>query len=224
MFELPLFPLQSVLFPGMTINLHIFEERYKEMINLCIETRQPFGVVLIQDGVEALGPLANPHVIGCTAQIVRMLPRGEGRMDISAVGQERFLIQRLSHDRSYLTCQAELYPLANDDPLRLMKAGNRLRPWVERYLEILSKVGNIPFNPQQLPNDPLQLGYLAAAILQQISMEQKQDLLASNEAVDLLKDIRSIYFREVTLLDMMLERANNTNSNTNLENGSFSVN
>lgn len=221
MFELPLFPLQNVLFPGMTLNLHIFEERYKEMINLCIETRQPFGVVLIKEGAEALGPLATPHMIGCTAQIVRMLPRGEGRMDISTVGQERFLIQSLKYNRPYLVGEVELHPLPDDEPTRLTKAGNQLRPWVERYLEILSKVGNIPFNPQQLPNDPLQLGYLAAAILQQISMEQKQSLLTLDRPLKFLSEVRSIYRREVTLLDMMMERANN---GTSSENGPFSVN
>jgi uncharacterized protein len=219
MFELPLFPLQSVLFPGMTINLHIFEERYKEMINLCIENRQPFGVVLIREGIEASGPLASPHMIGCTAQIARMLPRGEGRMDISAVGQERFLIHGLKFDRPYLVGDVELYPLPQDNPADVEKAGTRLRPWVERYLEILSKVGNIPLNPQQLPHDALQLGYLAAAILQQISLEQKQDLLAINQGVQLLSEIRSIYHREVTLLDMMLDRANQ-----NPDTGPFSVN
>ncbi len=221
MFELPLFPLQSVLFPGMTLNLHIFEDRYKEMINLCVETRQPFGVVLIKEGLEALGPLARPHLIGCTAQILRMLPRSEGRMDISAVGQERFTIQTLHHDRSYLVGTVESLPLINTDPAKVTRVGTRLRPWVERYLEILSKVGNIPFNPQQLPPDPIQLGYLAAAILQQISNEQKQTLLELNQAADLLTEIRAIYHREVTLLDMMLERANNT---TPPENGPFSVN
>lgn len=221
MFELPLFPLQSVLFPGMTLNLHIFEDRYKEMINLCIETRQPFGVVLIQEGMEALGPLAKPHLIGCTAQIVRMLPRGEGRMDISAVGHDRFIIRSLNYERPYLVGLVDLHPLEGGDPARMMQEGNRLRPWVERYLEILSRVGNIPFNPQQLPSDPLQLGYLAASILQQLSLDQKQDLLAAEQAVEMLTEIRSIYRREVTLLDMMLERAN---SPARSESGTFSDN
>ena len=67
MFELPLFPLNIVLFPGMPLSLHIFEDRYKLLIGKCLQERQPFGVVLIKKGIEALGPLAEPHHIGCTA-------------------------------------------------------------------------------------------------------------------------------------------------------------
>jgi len=219
MFELPLFPLESVLFPGMSINLHIFEERYKQMINLCIETRQPFGVVLIEEGIAQHGALAKPYLIGCTAQITRMQPRAQGRMDINAIGQDRFRIESLNYDRPYLVGMVERYPIEQGVEKSLNHAGNSLRPWVERYLEILAKVGNLPFNTQQLPADPVQLGYLAAAILQQISQLQKQDLLAAESAVEMLKNIRSIYYREVTLLDMMVHRAD-----SGPENETFSQN
>ena len=56
MIELPLFPLNTVLFPGMPLGLHIFEDRYKLMIGQCVQERRPFGVVLIRSGQEALGP------------------------------------------------------------------------------------------------------------------------------------------------------------------------
>jgi hypothetical protein len=107
----------------------------------------------------------------------------------------------------------ELYPINSGDPDQLNTTGNRLRPWVERYLEILAKVGNLPFNPQQLPADPIQLAYLSAAILQQIGQDRKQELLELGDSYDLLNQIRSIYYREVTLLDMMIERANSTSEN-----------
>ncbi len=73
--KIPLFPLKTVLFPGMPINLHIFEERYRLMINRCIDEQLPFGVVLIQKGEEALGPFwPNSHQVGCTAEsIIHML-------------------------------------------------------------------------------------------------------------------------------------------------------
>lgn len=219
MFELPLFPLETVLFPGMTLNLHIFEERYKQMINLCLETRQPFGVVLIKEGQEALGPLATPHPVGCTAQIMRMQPRGQGRMDIAAVGQERFTVQSLDFNRPYLVAMVELSPIVSSHAAALQRAGARLRPLVERYLEILARIGNLPFHPQQLPADPIQLGYLAAAILQQVPQTKKQEMLASDNAVDMLKRIKSIYYREVMLIDMMIARANHES-----DQGSFSSN
>ena len=69
--ELPLFPLNTVLFPGATLPLHIFEDRYKEMISQCIEEHRPFGVLLIRKGREA-GDLAEPFEIGTTAHIARV--------------------------------------------------------------------------------------------------------------------------------------------------------
>ena len=54
--EIPLFPLTTVLFPGATIPLHIFEDRYKQMIAMCVEEKRPFGVLLIRSGQEAGAP------------------------------------------------------------------------------------------------------------------------------------------------------------------------
>ena len=205
MFKLPLFPLNTVLFPGMPVRLHIFEDRYKEMMSLCLQSRQPFGVVLIRDGVEAHGPLAEPHVIGCSAQIIQVEPLEQGRMNVTAVGQERFKIQTLTHDSAYLAGIVESSPLDNQSPLRLQRSGARLRPWVERYMEMLTEAGNIEFDPDQLPEDPLGLAYLAAYLMQ-VPPVQKQELLAMNEAPAFVDAVSKLCRREVLLLDSILER------------------
>ncbi len=134
MYELPLFPLNTVLFPGMPISLHIFEPRYKLMVEECLQSSQPFGVVLIRDGVEALGPLAEPHMVGCTAQITQIERLEDGRLNIIAIGVDRFHIRSLSHDKPYLVGVVETFPLDHGDPESVETAGERLRPWVERYL------------------------------------------------------------------------------------------
>ena len=70
--EMPLFPLKNVvLFPGMMLPLHIFELRYREMINRCIEEKIPFGVLLIEEGQE-VGDTAKPHMVGTAARITRV--------------------------------------------------------------------------------------------------------------------------------------------------------
>src|SRR6476646_8248404 len=69
--EIPLFPLSTVLFPGGTLPLHIFEERYKLMISECMERQAPFEVALIKSGSEVGGP-AEPHGVGTTARISRV--------------------------------------------------------------------------------------------------------------------------------------------------------
>jgi Lon protease-like protein len=206
MFELPLFPLNTVLFPGMPINLHIFEDRYKEMINACIQNNQPFGVVLIRNGTEALGPLAEPYPVGCTAQIAQVEQLENGQMGILAVGLERFQIRELTYDKPYLVGTVELFPMDGADQPVLTQASDRLRPWVEEYLSVLAQADEeVEFDPTRLPHDPLALAYLAASLVQ-IPTVQKQTLLAADRAAELLTDIRSIYRREVALLNVIMER------------------
>ncbi len=98
---IPLFPLGSVLFPGAALPLHIFEPRYKLMIAGCIEREQPFGVVLIRDGSE-VGSSAVPHEVGTTASITRVEHLSDGRLNIIAIGQQRFRILSLDHSQAHL--------------------------------------------------------------------------------------------------------------------------
>src|SRR5207248_5482663 len=110
---LPLFPLNTVLFPGMPLPLHIFEERYKLMIGRCIEDERPFGVVLIQSGPEVGGP-AVPHKVGTTAHIAAVKRADDGRMNLIAIGQERFQIREGVRQEPYLIARVEA--LADKEP------------------------------------------------------------------------------------------------------------
>jgi len=99
--ELPLFPLNNVvLFPGMKLPLHIFEERYKAMISVCSRQDAPFGVLLIKEGQE-VGDPAHPFQIGTTARITEVQQLEDGRMNISTRGERRFevveIIQQVPH-------------------------------------------------------------------------------------------------------------------------------
>src|SRR6266849_1557487 len=92
---LSLFPLDIVLFPGAPLPLHIFEERYKEMIGECLEKKASFGVVRAKENALA--------EIGCTAEIDQVLKKyDDGRMDILSEGVRRFEIVELNHDRSFV--------------------------------------------------------------------------------------------------------------------------
>ena len=205
MFDLPLFPLNTVLFPGMPLNLHIFEERYKRMIQACIESSAPFGVVLIKHGMESQGPLAEPHEIGCTARIIEIQPLKEGRMNIVALGQQRFRILALNHQENYLVGQVELYPLDESNRKYLKETSNRLYPWVKRYMDVLSQVSDTNLESDHLPTDPLALAYLAAVLLQ-VPPDQKQSLLSAQAAADFVREMYDLYRREVILLEAMMVR------------------
>lgn len=205
MFDLPLFPLNTVLFPGMPLTLHIFEDRYKAMVRGCLKTSQPFGVVLIRRGHEALDLLVEPHLIGCTARIIEMQPLKEGRMNIVALGQRRFRILSLNYEKPYLVGKVELYPLEKTNQRSMVRSGHRLRPWVKCYMDLLTEISDASLDSEHIPNDPLVLGYLAA-VLVQVPSEQKQELLTSQREIDFLTAISDVYRREVALLRAITSR------------------
>ena len=200
--KLPLFPLHTVLFPGMPLPLHIFEPRYQAMIQTCLNRQAPFGVVLIRSGPEVGGP-AEPHAIGTSASISRVERLPDGRMNIEVVGQERIKILALQHDEAYLTGTVENYPLdgAEDPPAH--KSARALAPWLGRYLTLLGEAAGAPFDKKHLPNNPASLAYLAAIVVQ-IPLEEKQRLLSLHTAVELLDHERTIYRREVSLVRAIL--------------------
>ena len=98
---LALFPLNLVLFPGMRLPLHIFEERYKAMIGACIEREEPFGVLLIKEGQES-GESAEPVQVGTTARITQVNRLEEGRLNILTQGERRFELVEVIQTRPHM--------------------------------------------------------------------------------------------------------------------------
>ncbi len=206
MFKLPLFPLNTVLFPGMPLALHVFEERYKTMMQAILADHGPFGVVLIHHGDEAGGPLAEPHAIGCTARVVQVEALPDGRLNLVAMGDARFQLHGLSRERPYLMGEAELLPMIVGDRATVDRGAQTLRPWLKAYLAMLSKVAAVQYDLDLLPEDPVSLAHLAAYLLDTAAGE-KQRLLASDSAADLVTRVVALYRAEIPLLRAMLEQA-----------------
>jgi Lon protease-like protein len=176
------------------------------MIGKCVEDQSPFGVVLIRSGMEALGPLADPHSIGCTAQIINVQHLKDGRMNIVAVGQDRIRILSVDSETTpYLVGEVENYPMVKASPEILEATGGRLRTWVERYIRFLVDSGTRKFDVQQLPEDPLKLAYTAAGLLP-IPTIQKQELLELQDTEGFIKQLLVIYRRETALARAMTTR------------------
>lgn len=200
--KLPLFPLNTVLFPGMTLPLHIFEQRYREMVNLCLHTRQPFGVALIQSGSEVGAP-AKPHPIGTYGSISRVERLSDGRMNIEVVGHERFRVLELHHDQAYLTGTVERFPLQETGEPAAAACARRLAPWISRYLKLLGQAADLKLDQQAMPARPAALAYLGAIILQ-VPMPEKQALLNCASAQAMLEREHRLYRREISLVRAML--------------------
>lgn len=196
--RLPLFPLNTTLFPGQMLPLHIFEPRYRLMIDECMKEDIPFGVVLIREGRE-VGGLAVPHRVGTTARIVKTERLEDGRMNIATVGETRFRILQLHHDKPYLTSDSVAWPWAIDRATRLLLPTGQVRRHLEEYLAALTRSLGDLIDIQNMPTNPVTLACLVAIALQ-VPTQEKQDLLVSPTIVSLLDKEVTLLQRETHLL------------------------
>lgn len=188
--RLRLFPLNSVLFPGAVLNLHIFEPRYKQMINECLEAGEGFGVALIAEGAEAGDPNVLPHDVGSIAEIVDVQPLPFGRYFISTVGRNRFRIREVVSREPYLV--AEVDELEDSEQYADREVDELLPAVLERFEEYLAML--VEFSGQEstvdLPDDDaLSTSYLIGDMLQ-VAERVKQRLL---ELADTKARLRAEY-------------------------------
>ena len=192
---LPLFPLeQVVLFPGMSLPLHIFEERYKVMIGACQVTDQLFGVLLIRSGSEVGAP-AQPQRVGCTARMLRIDRLPDGRMTILTIGEQRFRLQGPARVMSegYLVGDVRLLPDQVTEPVAPDLVATLAEEFGKYQMAALNMSGTFETaKPPGLPADPLRLSYQVASTLH-IHPRERQQLLE-------LDDVASRLQQELTLL------------------------
>jgi Lon protease-like protein len=201
--DLPLFPLNTVLFPGMVLPLHIFEERYKLMINHCLEGERPFGVLLIREGQE-VGSGAVPYQVGTTTVIAGVSRMDDGRMNIVAVGNERFRLRAIRYDQPYLVGDAEPWPLTGADAGRARDQVGAVRALFSSYLSLLALAQGQQVDVEEVPTDPRLLALLVAITLK-LPMSQKQRLLDQPTVFHMLLAERAIMRREQLILNLMIQ-------------------
>jgi Lon protease-like protein len=202
---IPLFPLHTVLFPGMPIRLQIFEDRYLQMVQNCIDQDLPIGIVLIKEGLEALGPLPIPYDMGCLSQIKRVNPQKNGRLNMLAQGSERIEILEVLREGPYLQAVIRARPLRGVKTSGALHLAKLLQPMLARYLVELAALRERQVDPPDLPSHPQRLAYLACSLLQ-LPPGQKQALLAMADATQLLESLFKIFRIEIPLLRMTHER------------------
>src|SRR5271156_5247682 len=108
---LPLFPLGAVLYPGMLLPLHIFEERYRQLVQDLLERPEPrrFGVIAIRKGRETgIDGVQSLYEVGCTATLRQAEQLEDGRFDLVTVGTDRFRLNSLDETLPYLRGEVEL--------------------------------------------------------------------------------------------------------------------
>ena len=195
-FTLPLFPLHHVQFPLVPLQLYIFEERYKAMINGCIERNEPFGVTLIREGFEVGAP-ATPFDIGCVARILAVQREDDGRMRLLAAGESRFrLLDYMEADLPYLIGKVETVEDAPASQEALEPLVVILKQTFTRYLRVLAEQAGESLPLLEMPADAALLAYYIASIANLEPMV-KQELLE-------MTDARQRMETEIALLDAQI--------------------
>jgi uncharacterized protein len=204
---LPLFPLGSVLFPGMLLPLHIFEPRYRLLLQRALQNDQPFGIVLISSGPE-VGGAAEPHRIGTTARVVGTTPLPGGRSFIIVRGERRFAIEAIDAEREpYLV--AEIRYLDEDDGLDAAALADRAADTFGQYLTCIMSTSNdarteVPLGELR-EGTPAEVSYRIAGGLG-IDAAERQRLLETERAGPRLESVIRLLDRENTLLKELLLR------------------
>ena len=182
--DLRLFPLQTVLFPGMRLPIHVFEERYRIMIRECIEEDAPFGVLLIKSGPE-VGGAAVPHDLGTTARILQVEYLEDGRMNIFTLGESRFRTIALNTTQPYL--RGEVALIDQRPPGEGAQAlVARAEPLFGEYLTTYLGIGDQWTRSVHIPHDPGEAADYVAARLD-ITPQVKQELLEQLSPDDRLR-------------------------------------
>jgi len=191
---LPIFPLKTVLFPGVPMPLHIFEERYRRMINECLAENKSFGVALIKKGKE-VGPPAEPFEVGTEAKISRAERLDDGRLNILAIGLRRFKIERLLEPAPYLSAEVSFLEDEDGNREQALLTDQILRLVLLDFIQLTSIFTLVPVYPFDLPQDPTRFSYLAAHLLN-LPAKTKQKLLESSTVEERLKTARDLLVAE----------------------------
>jgi uncharacterized protein len=201
--ELPLFPLNAVLFPHMPLALHIFEDRYRAMMRDCIDAGTTFGVLAIREGLEVGAP-AVPYEVGTLAQLREVTELDDGRYNLVVVGASRFRVDRSTHGKPYLT--GEVTYLEDAEAGGAAQLVERVSRAFRGYVARLRESSGDPPLEIELPDEPELMSYLVAAALQ-VSIPERQTLLELDSARARLDACAKLLRREMVLLDHMLGQA-----------------
>ena len=206
--QLSLFPLNVVLFPGMPMPLHIFEERYKAMIGECVDREEPFGIILIKEGQEVGGP-AEPVKVGTTARIVQVERLEEGRLNIMTRGEKRFEVVEITQQVPYLAGQVRYFTEEPGDPAASVVG--EVKEAYGGYLRNLTALTGGWTAQAEVPGDPVTLAFAIASSLAsgiELPRDVKQELLELPDAGQRLEKLLPLLNRGNEMLTAEVAKRN----------------
>jgi Lon protease-like protein len=202
---LPLFPLGTVLFPGLMLPLRVFEERYRALVRMLMERPDPaqraFGVVAIRRGWEVAQAATEVDLydVGCTAEIRKVTEHADGTYDLVTVGRRRYAIaELLSTSTPYQQASVTLLPERPGPDGDADALAPRVLAAFRAYLRAID-AGTDGADAEQLPDDPLQLSHLVAATAS-LHLHDRQSLLAAPDTATRLREELRLLRHETGLI------------------------
>lgn len=201
---LPMFPLGSVLLPGGVLSLHVFEPRYRALVQACIESDDhEFGTVLIEQGHE-VGGGDRRRAVGTVARMVQVAELPDGRFAVVAVGTHRVRVRSWLPDDPFPMADVDDWPDDDPDAAVLGAMIDELTPRIRRAAALALELGDPVGDPQQdLSDDPLIASYHLAS-LAPLSTVDRYDLLSAEGPVARLRLLSERLDDVETVLQMRL--------------------
>ncbi|MEP6913714.1 MAG: LON peptidase substrate-binding domain-containing protein [bacterium] len=196
--NLPIFPLSIVLFPGVPLPLHIFEQRYRQMLNDIRVSNNLFGISYfdVSTSQQEIPPAGH---IGCVAEVSETQTLPDGRSNILTVGVIRYRIEEyVERGDPYLVARVSFFEDEEDDNELLR---NSSREVAETFTRIARAVRTINDERASLPDisdtEPQQLSFLVAAAME-VETDLKQELLEMRSTSERLRRLRDMLARAVS--------------------------
>ena len=192
--QLPIFPLNTVMFPGVSVPLHVFEDRYRALVHHLLtisdKSMRLFGIVAIREGYEVgQHGVHSVHRVGCVVQMTSVDPYEDGRFDIEVVGRARMRLDGLDTSGEYLVGDVETLPERTEPHPDAMGQAERTYATFEEYRRRLSELRGDDVLDGDLPRDPEYLSYsLAATCL--LTLTERQELLEASTSLERLVMLR----------------------------------
>ena len=196
---MPLFPLNTVVFPGVVTPLHVFEERYRALVRELVGIEKVFdrvfGVIAIREGYEVGDHgMQSAHRVGTLVQLTEVEPYDDGRFDIEVIGRQRLRVTESDNSGPFLRGEVELLP--DDDEPDAQTEADRTLSTFETYRQFLSELRGGPVLAGEMPSDPAYLSYaLASTCL--LTLPQRQTLLEADTAQERLGMLRRTLHEEM---------------------------
>ncbi|RYB95587.1 peptidase S16 [Nocardioides oleivorans] len=202
--QLPMFPLNSVVFPGMSVPLHVFEDRYRMLVRHLLTVEDPaervFGTVAIREGYEVGDHGAQSvYRVGCVLQLTEVDRRDDGTFDIVAVARERMMLEEMQRGEEFPHgVVAKLGEPEVDVPTEVL---DRARSTFTAFRAAMTELQGDPFSGT-LPRDPDYLAWTLSA-LTPLPMAERQSLLEAEDATERLELVTRLLTEELRAINVI---------------------